>query len=263
MKNISVIIPTGGTPDEDLRLQWVLEGLCVQEMPPNFAFETIVVNDGGHEATQRVVESFAQRLDVQYLYHGPQSDEFRAAAARNLGAEHASADLLMFLDTDCVPQPLTVYRHFERLHYCGQGCLVQGVRRLLPMDLVTPFEGPLDYDFLIENSGHFMHRDQADLKNLISFNVSLSRADFDALDGWDETFVGWGGEDKNFGFRALAANMSVSVVGHDADVIHLGHPLRGGHEAVALLEETDAAPPPETPEAESFSDVDFQIVPAE
>ncbi|VAX34890.1 hypothetical protein MNBD_UNCLBAC01-1529 [hydrothermal vent metagenome] len=60
------------------------------------SIELIIVDDGSSDATAKVVEQF----DVNYLYQnnaGP-------AAARNQGAKEACGEIILFTDSDCVPQ---------------------------------------------------------------------------------------------------------------------------------------------------------------
>src|SRR5205085_9632957 len=53
---------------------------------------------------------------------------FTASRARNLGAAHAQADYIVFMDGDCVPNPQFVRRH-EQL--AAPGHFVNGSRVLL------------------------------------------------------------------------------------------------------------------------------------
>ncbi|MDO8682424.1 MAG: glycosyltransferase family 2 protein [Armatimonadota bacterium] len=60
-------------------------------------FEVTVVDDGSTDKTREIVQSYSVML-VQGEHRGP-------AVARNLGAEHASGEILSFLDADMTFDP--------------------------------------------------------------------------------------------------------------------------------------------------------------
>ena len=95
MKRYSIIIPVFNRPDE---VDELLESLTGQTFAD---FEVIVVEDGSSVPCQEVVERYAQRLDVKY-YTKPNSGP---GQTRNYGAERASGEYLIVLDSDCVLPP--------------------------------------------------------------------------------------------------------------------------------------------------------------
>lgn len=89
----SIIIPTYNRPD---RLGRCLESIIELSYPAN-GFELIVVDDGSPQDLGEVVRPFEDKLTVKLLKQpnaGP-------ASARNLGAEEANGDYLVFTDDDC------------------------------------------------------------------------------------------------------------------------------------------------------------------
>src|SRR4029450_2174872 len=89
---ISVIIPTLDRPEE---LRRCLESLAHQSLRRH-EYEIIVVDDGGLRPLDDVVVSFRERLQI-VLYRQQRSGP---GAARNTGAQHASARWLAFTDDD-------------------------------------------------------------------------------------------------------------------------------------------------------------------
>jgi cellulose synthase/poly-beta-1,6-N-acetylglucosamine synthase-like glycosyltransferase len=88
---ISVVIPIHNASEG---LGACLDALERQTTPLD---EIIVVNDGPVDAA---VEAIADRQGVTFL----SQQQKGAAAARNLGAEQAQGEILLFTDADCVPE---------------------------------------------------------------------------------------------------------------------------------------------------------------
>jgi len=88
----SIIIPVFNRPDE---IKELLESLTTQSFTD---FEVIVVEDGSSIPCKDVVKSFAGIIDVKY-FNKPNSGP---GQTRNYGAEKASGDYLLILDSDVV-----------------------------------------------------------------------------------------------------------------------------------------------------------------
>lgn len=87
----SLIIPVFNRPDE---VNELLESLTTQRLLPH---EVLIVEDGSTLPCAEVASRFASQLPVRYLTKpngGP-------GPARNFGAEQATGDYLIILDSDC------------------------------------------------------------------------------------------------------------------------------------------------------------------
>ncbi len=94
MPRISVIVPAYNC---EKTVGATLEALCRQAFPSG-QYEIILVDDGSLDDTKQVVEKFPQ---VKYFWQnnrGPSS-------ARNFGAQQAAGEIIVFTDSDCVPEP--------------------------------------------------------------------------------------------------------------------------------------------------------------
>ena len=88
----SIIIPVYNRPQE---VDELLESLCRQTVKD---FEVIVVEDGSTEKCDDVCERYRDRLTLNYLFKpntGP-------GPSRNYGADHASGEYLIILDSDVI-----------------------------------------------------------------------------------------------------------------------------------------------------------------
>lgn len=93
----SVVIPVFNRGD---LLRQVLDGLARQSLRAD-RFEVLVCDDGSTQSLASAVEEFASRLP--HLRHLRQVNQ-GPAAARNLGVAHARGDVVVFLDSDVVPE---------------------------------------------------------------------------------------------------------------------------------------------------------------
>ncbi len=92
MAYFSLIIPVFNRPDE---VNELLESLTKQHCKD---FEVIIVEDGSQVPCDAVVKSYSDRLDIHY-YNKPNSGP---GQSRNYGAERASGEYLIVLDSDCI-----------------------------------------------------------------------------------------------------------------------------------------------------------------
>lgn len=88
---ISVIIPSY---DSEKTIDKTIEALLKQNYPKNY--EIIVVDDGSTDRTEQVVKKFKYVKFVKQKHKGP-------ATARNLGAKLSKGNIILFTDSDCIP----------------------------------------------------------------------------------------------------------------------------------------------------------------
>ena len=88
----SIIVPVFNRPDE---VDELLESLCQQTLKD---FEVIIVEDGSKKPCKDVCDKYADILDLHYYY----KDNSGPGQSRNYGAERASGEWLIVLDSDVV-----------------------------------------------------------------------------------------------------------------------------------------------------------------
>lgn len=167
--------------------------------------------------------------------HVPRTDgRLPLARARNIGAQQAIADgatILVFLDVDCIPSPdlLAAYEAAATHPATSRDLLCGPVTYLPPSppdgyDLTTldslgePHAArPLPPPGTVQRS-----KDDYDLFWSLSFALT-SETWFD-IGGFDEAYLGYGGEDTDFARRAQAAGTVLAWV-RDAQAFHQHHPV--------------------------------------
>jgi GT2 family glycosyltransferase len=153
------------------------------------------------------------------------------ARARNAGAEQAiesGADLLVFLDVDCIPAPGMLQRYVECAREDGDPRLLCGPVAYLP----PPPPDGYDLDRLGEladphparprPAGNQVLRD-GDPRLFWSLSFAVRPADWRGIGGFCEQYRGYGGEDTDFGQLAAAAGVRLDWIG-GADAYHQFHP---------------------------------------
>lgn len=100
---VSVVIPVFNRPD---LLRDVLNGLDNQTVAKS-ELEILICDDGSTEDLSPVIQEFRKKLPglkhIRQLNKGP-------AAARNLGIRNASAPIVLFLDSDVLPDAALIER---------------------------------------------------------------------------------------------------------------------------------------------------------
>ncbi|CDG81615.1 glycosyl transferase 2 family protein [Janthinobacterium agaricidamnosum NBRC 102515 = DSM 9628] len=233
---ISLVITTYNRPDA---LAAVVEA-CFLQSDQNF--EIIIADDGSTHNTRACIEQLKQRSPVP-LRHIWQADlGFRAAMARNKGTLAASGEYIVFLDGDCIPQKDFVAQH-RRL--ATPGYLVSGSRILLSPTLTArtlAHQVDLHTLGLLEKIKYRLQGDMNKILQLLftwpdmgrrsrnfswrrikSCNLAIWRSDLDLVNGFDESFLGWGHEDSDLVVRLYNAGVMRKDGAFATEVFHLWH----------------------------------------
>ncbi|MHA6782225.1 glycosyltransferase [Pseudonocardia saturnea] len=178
--------------------------LCAQTLPPA---EVVIADYGSPERPRNPVGGPPVRVVTQ------PDRGFRAAAARNLGVRHSGGEVLVFLDADTVPEPGFLAALTRRAAVCPD-VLAVGRRRHADLSGLAPGADPRTLPELPEpawlREGYAGSRDLLDadgrsFRYVISAVLACRRSLFDDLGGFDERFVGYGGEDWDLAYRAWNA----------------------------------------------------------
>lgn len=223
--DVSVVIPYF---DGQHGLDLILAALA-RQTHPRTRLQVVVADDGSASPPD------VRDADVEVLVVRQEDRGFRAAAARNLGAAHADGQVMVLLDGDTVPEPGYVAA-ISRLPALLPDALVGGRRRYAELADWTPgqlgewFDGGSAPPALTEpdwlTREYRRTRDLLDVQarsyqHLIGAVLACHREMFDDISGFDESFVGYGGEDYDFSYRAFNAG---AVLGYVPDAVawHIG-----------------------------------------
>jgi glycosyltransferase involved in cell wall biosynthesis len=223
-------------------LKHCLDSLCFSRGD----FDEVVISDDGSSA--KTVEAL-QKMIAGYdfpIHHVWQSKKgFRVAAARNNGIRNAGGDYLIFFDGDFLILPGTVKEHTRRAQ---NGKFVAGnCKYLSEVQTAEVFNHPLlpggiDNLYMSLPDGNLPkeHRKfstrtffirlrmMSPRKQSLGGHFSIYRRDIEKINGYDENFVGWGGEDEDLGIRLVMAGIYCKSAILHARVLHMWHPTELG-----------------------------------
>lgn len=197
-------------------LDRLVEGLKLSASPPD---ELIVVDMSDAPARLPPV-GFPVRVERLA------GDALPLAAARNLAAALASGDILLFLDVDCIVSSAVCDRMQAVL--AEHDAVICPEVLYLPAGAVRP--GPLsEVDLSAAGRPHpvrpFPREGESPEGNpglFWSLAFALRRSTFHRLGGFDETYVGYGAEDTDLGFRIAREGLPLLFAG-GVPVFHQHH----------------------------------------
>ncbi len=228
---VSLIITTYNSP---VALQKVLDSVLFQKRRPD---EVVIADDGSGEDTAEIVRTFGGKASFPVVHAWQENRGFRAAMIRNKAVERSSGDYLIILDGDCI-----INRHFVGDHaaLAEKGHFIQGKRILVNRRALSLF------DFRTANSAFSLLRlaltggisnvhhlvrmpffpplSNRKLKGIKSCNMSFFREDLEAVNGFNEDFVGWGNEDSELACRFFTYGLVKKVHPFMMVCFHLWHP---------------------------------------
>jgi len=187
-------------------IQKTLDALDKQTINPT---EIICVDDGSKDNTKKIIQS---NKKVKYIYEtnsGP-------AKARNTGAKQATGEIILFMDSDCVPQKNWLEEMLNPLKdekIVG----VQGAYKTEQEQIIAKF-----VQEEIEERYKRMRTDKK-LDWIGSYSAAFRKKDFMYAKGYDESFPIASGEDPEFSFR-LIEKTNKELIFNDKAIVYHTHP---------------------------------------
>jgi len=195
--NISVIVPAYNA---EATLPALLDSLSNQSYED---YEVIVIDDCSRDRTSLIARGHQCTLITLSENHGP-------AYCRNIGVQHASGEILVFTDSDCI-----VDNHWlARVHACivhNTIGAVMGRLIMMPSNLLGdsisalgfPAGGAIGFDKIwkVDHDGF--------TDSLSTCNCAVMTDIFQKIGGFDDSFPYPGGEDSLLAFRLRRADYPI------------------------------------------------------
>lgn len=234
----SIIVTTYNRPDA---LSCILQAL---ENLNHFELEIIIADDGSDDRSKKIVDEHKINSKIAIEYVWQEDNGFRAAKIRNKAVVHSAGNYLIFLDGDCVVFPDFVDKH---LALAEVGYFVRGSRVMLSeaytkefiqenINISTMSLSKLLGLRMAKKINRFMPLIAMPLgavrkmkKNewygVKTCNLGMWRKDFLEVNGFDESYVGWGHEDADLAVRLLRNKVCRKEGVNAVAVLHLWHAL--------------------------------------
>jgi len=231
IESIAVILSTYNNPDF---LRLVLDGYAKQT---DKHFSIYIADDGSTTETRKLIEQLNKTFPVpiQHIWH--EDSGFRKARVHNLALKEVHEPYVILTDGDCIPLPHMIATH-RRLAQANT--LISGSRILLSQAWTEQLciQQPT-----LKNSMLFwiQQRLQTNINRLLPLmmpahlssphkklsgihgcHLACFTADLLRINGFDESFEGWGREDSDLVARLLHSGVERRNL-RGTPVLHLWH----------------------------------------
>ncbi len=226
----SLIITTYNWPES---LKVTLDSVIKQSTR---TMEVIVADDGSGPDTTRAVKKVLGPSELKWFHVRHNDSGIRQARIKNLGVKYSQNPYLIFIDHDVPLHPDFIADH---LAAAEEGVFLQGKRVFLPegftREILRKGTFVLPSAFLpgLENwknmfrlprLGRLLSRPKRFQTSLRGCNLSMHKADFLKVDGFDETFDQlWGREDSDICYRLFHQGLRIKNLWFSALQFHLNH----------------------------------------
>lgn len=227
----SLIISTYNRPDA---LEVCLRSIAELRQLPD---EVIIGDDGSREETREIVERLRPLIPTKVKYIWQPDEGFRLAMIRNRCVAESEGEYIIQIDGDLYLHPDFITDH---LREAREGYFLKGGRVQLDENLTNEIchsRRPKRIGFLasrIESkrpntlrlpliADWLAPRYRKNRDNVLGCNMSFFRKDFIAVNGYDESFEGWGGEDLDISLRFRNLGLGKRYLKFCAIGYHLWH----------------------------------------
>lgn len=203
-------------------------------------FEIVIADDGSKTDYAPFLKSWAHRFPrgIQHVTH--EKKGFRRARILNRGIHVSRFDRIIFLDMDCLPQRDFVRNH---LSYLSPETSITGRRVNIRAEEIPDVDKILKDGLglgvfkllslwmrgrarVIEHGFVSPIFYESSYTAIMGSNFSVCRSDLLAVNGFNEEFVGWGGEDDELDQRLRFSGVRARNLRNKVIQYHLVHPQR-------------------------------------
>jgi len=200
-------------------------------------YEVVVVDDGSSEEVFEFIKGVNLNYRLNYVYLERCEDSCRART-RNYGIQVARGQYIVFIDDDIVVNS-DYLEELDRYYRVSDNLVVNGLRLHCPSGLIDG----TDIRELRRTACRDANTDVLEVRHMIcnhlSYNLSahkypwlltftsnlaVPRKLLLEIEGFDENFKKWGGEDVELAYRLLKAGGKL-VINNKIEAFHQAHPV--------------------------------------
>lgn len=225
------------TYNQKERLALVLDSIKNLSLLPS---EVLIADDGSREDTRVLIKSYAKDFPCRLKHIWQEDDGFRLSQIRNKAIKEAQNEYIIIIDGDMILESHFIADH---LYFAKKGVFLQGSRVILSKEQTQEILDSMDYkiayksdDFkskrkaLLSKCVYKISKLRAEVfkkkelvKGIRGCNMSFYKSDCEAINGFNEDFIGWGREDSEFVARFLFNGGELRRIKFNAIAYHLYH----------------------------------------
>lgn len=214
-------------------LELSLRSMFSQTVLPD---EIIIADDGSTKETAQLIDRLKQetKIPIKHVWH--EDNGFRRTIILNKAIAKATGDYILQVDGDVILSPYFVQDHLEvaRPNTFVCGSRVKLTPELTKSMLLSPCTAslnwkklPLSYMFNSFRSKllrqFLADRYARSLDHLRGCNMAFWRDDLIKVNGYNETLIQWGHEDREIAYRLHFAGVQKRFLKMGGNVYHLHH----------------------------------------
>jgi len=229
---VALLISTYNRPDA---LELCLKSVLNQHVLPD---EILIADDGSGEETAKLIENYISLSNVSIHHVWHKDDGFKLAQIRNKAIAQSSCDYIIQIDGDLILHPFFIKDHKD---FAKPNTFVRASRIYLDEQLtkekisyknievnrfsrgvsnvLSSFRLPF-LQFLFERNYKVKGEE---IWEIHGCNMAFWRNDAIEVNGYNEDFVGWGPEDKEFVARLMNLGLKKRFLKCGAIAYHLWH----------------------------------------
>ncbi|EGJ4815847.1 glycosyltransferase, partial [Campylobacter lari] len=233
-KTCALIITTYNQKE---RLALVLDSVKNLEPLPD---EVLIADDGSREDTAKLIQAYQKDFPCKLEHIWQEDKGFRAAASRNKAIKASKSEYIILIDGDMILEKNFIGDH---LKFASLKTILQGSRTILNEKESKELLNKNDFSLAFDKKGFKNQRNIFLAKCVYKFSkltkkffkksqlvkgsktcsMSFYKSDFEAIEGFNEKFIGWGREDSEFVARFLFNNGVFKRLKFNALAYHIYH----------------------------------------
>ncbi|RTL57449.1 MAG: glycosyltransferase [Sphingobacteriales bacterium] len=229
----SLIITTYNWP---AALDKVLQSVLWQTILPR---EVIIADDGSKDETKELVATISNNFPVPIIWVWHEDDGKRKTRINNIAISKSTTDYLIFIDHDILLHPNFIEDHLQvaepEYFLNGSRFLINesSTNELMQKKIITPEDlkqlkgknalNRKRIPYLMKLLAHHYQTKGVDNFKVRGCNMSFWKKDLIAVNGFDESYKGWGREDSNIAARLYYSGIHKKSLKFGGIAYHLNH----------------------------------------